>query len=130
MGESTQDMRPVRRRSHDWRIIILESVSGGPHHGRHDRGRRRDVRPRRVLDTRPPDSDLHPARARGSPRNIRSSRRQPAATRSRVFSFEAIPFGLRIVPALAVVQTVANVASLLHVECQWLNADLLTFLKA
>jgi hypothetical protein len=25
---------------------------------------------------------------------------------------------------------VADVASLLHVECQWLNADFLTFLKA
>jgi hypothetical protein len=41
-----------------------------------------------------------------------------------------MPFGLRIVPALAAVQTVADVASLLHVECQWLNADFLTFLEA
>jgi hypothetical protein len=91
-----------------------ESVSGGrghhgprrgPHHGRNDRG------PHRVLDTRPPSPGLRPSRAHGTPRNIRSSRRQPAAAESRVFSFEAIPFNPLIVPALAVVQTVADGAS-------------------
>ncbi len=101
------------------------AVSGGrghprraPHHGRCDRGPLHDVRPRRVLDTRPPYMGLRPACVHAPPRNIRSSRKRPEAGRSRVFSFEAIPFGLRIIPALAVVQTKADVASLLHVRCQ------------
>lgn len=90
MGESTQSMRPVRCRSSRLENHHIWPVSGGrgPHHGRNDRG------PRRVLDTRPLYLGLRPARAHGTPRNIRSPRRQPAAAESRVFSFEAIPFGL------------------------------------
>jgi len=114
MGESTQSMRPARCRSPRLANHHIWSVSGGrgPQHGRNDRG------PRRVLGTRPPSPGLRPFLAHGIPRNIRSSRRQPATAESIVFSFEAIPFDLRIVPALAVVQTVSDAASLLHVGCQ------------
>ena len=102
MGENTQSMRPVRCRSSRLANHHIRSVSGG-------RGHRA---PRRVLDTHPLYWGLRPARAHGTPRNIRSARRQPEAVQSIVFSFEAIPFDLRIVPALAVVQTVADAASL------------------
>ena len=103
MGESTQSMRPARCRSPRLANHHIWSVSGGrgPQHGRNDRG------PRRV-GTRPPSPGLRPFLAHGIPRNIRSSRRQPAAAESRVSSFETMPFKPRIVPALAVVQTVAD----------------------
>jgi hypothetical protein len=113
--------------------------SGGRGHLRrapqYGRGLLHDVRLRRVLDTPPPYMGLRRVCVHALPRNIRSSRGRPEAGRSRVFSFEAIPFGLRIVPALAVVQMKADVASLLHVRCQqadrrtnWRN--LLSFLTA
>jgi hypothetical protein len=74
-----------------WRLVDhhAESVSGGraPSHGRC------------ALDTRPLDAGLRPARALETPRNIHSFRQEPAATESKVFSFETMPFNLRIVPA-------------------------------
>ena len=105
-----EERKTCARRGVEVRLAVhhIESVSGGrghprrgPHHGRYDRGRGRDVRPRRVLDTRPPYSGLRPVRAHAFPSNIRSSRRQPETAGSTVFSFEAIPFGPRHRPRVS-----------------------------
>jgi len=107
MGESTQSMRPVSVAAHAWKIITYGQLVVV-------------VVPTMVVmtaalvvssilapsiwafappaPTEPPETSAHPGR-------------QPAAAESRVSSFEAIPSVCRIVPALAVVQTVADVRS-------------------
>jgi hypothetical protein len=82
--------------------VSARGLGRSPRHGHcHDRGPLHDVRPRCVLDTRPPYSGLRPVRAHAFPSNIRSSRRQPETAGSTVFSFEAIPFGPRHRPRVS-----------------------------